>query len=111
MSLWSLTLAAYLSEDFNEKVEALARAYLAMKTYKESTALNACVIANMCLPRTRDSLYRMAYPKFDRQLADLAGNVGLPSGDWRKLSSHSVIRLVMRSLDATVTGGKNNGII
>ena len=39
----------------------------------------------------------MAYPKFDKPLTHLAGKVGLPSGDWRKASSHSVIRLVMRS--------------
>lgn len=111
MSLWSLTLAAYLSEDFDGKVSVLAKSYLSMKTYGESTALCACVIANVCSPETRGSLFKMAYPKFDKPLTHLAGKVGLPSGDWRKASSHSVIRLVMRSLDATVTGGKNDGII
>jgi hypothetical protein len=104
-------VAAYLSEDFSENVNALAKVYLAINTFHESTALNACVIANFCSRETRDSLFRMAYPTFEKQLAGLAKKAGLPSGDWRKPVSQSVIRLVMRSLDATVTGGKNNGHI
>jgi serine/threonine protein kinase len=111
LSLWTLTLAAYLSEEFSGKVNALAKIYLSMKTYHESTALNACVIASICSREMRDRLFRMAYPTFDKQLAHVAREAALPSGDWRKPISQSVVRLVMRSLDARVTGGKNSGNI
>jgi len=111
LSLWTLTLAAYLSEDFYGKAHLLAKSYLSMKTYGESTALCACVIANICPHMTKESLFKMAYPKFDKPLTCLAGEVGLPSGDWRNPISQSATRLVMRSLDAKVTGGKNNGTI
>ena len=53
----------------------------------------------------------MAYPTFDKQLAYLAEQVGLPSSIWHEPISQSVIRLVMRSLDAQVTGGRYNGTI
>ena len=111
MSLWTLTLAAYLSGNFYERDKTLARLYLSMKTYGESTALCACVIANGCPPEIRESLFRMAYPTFDKQLAYLAEKVGLPSSIWHEPISQSVIRLVMRSLDAQVTGGRYNGTI
>lgn len=111
MSLWALTLAAYLAEDFGEKVDVLATVYLSMEKFHESTALNACVIANFCSREARDRLFHMAYPRFDKHLAEVAAKVALPSSDWRKPISQSVVRLVMRSLDATVTGGKHSGII
>jgi len=111
MSLWTLTLAAYLSEDFNDKADTLARVYLSMNTYHGATALNACVLAHFCSRETRDRLFQMAYPRFDKHLAEVATKFALPSSDWRKPISQSVVRLVMRSLDATVTGGKHNGDI
>jgi serine/threonine protein kinase len=111
MSLWTLTLAAYLSEDFGEKVDALAKVYLSMDSYHESTALNACVIANFCSRAARDKLFGMAYPRFEKHLTEVAAKAALPSSDWRKPISQSIVRLVMRSLDATVTGGKHNGDI
>ena len=111
MSLWTLTLAAYLSEDFNDKADTLARVYLSMNTYHGATALNACVLAHLCSRETRDKLFQMAYPRFDKHLTEVATKFALPSSDWRKPISQSVVRLVMRSLDATVTGGKHNGDI
>jgi hypothetical protein len=82
-----------------------------MEKFHESTALNACVIANFCSREARDRLFHMAYPRFDKHLAEVAAKVALPSGDWRKPISQSVVRLVMRSLDAEVTGGRYNGTI
>jgi hypothetical protein len=69
------------------------------------------VIANFCSRAARDKLFGMAYPRFEKHLAEVAAKAALPSSDWRKPIPQSIVRLVMRSLDATVTGGKHNGDI
>jgi tetratricopeptide (TPR) repeat protein len=111
MSLWSLTLAAWLSDDFEQKVNALGKIYPSVKKVGETTALLSCVIATYCPPQLRDALVAMAYPKYEEQLAAIAKETGLASPDWRGNLPPSIIRLVIRSLDARVTGGRHIGSI
>jgi tetratricopeptide (TPR) repeat protein len=111
MSLWSLTLAAWLSENFEQRVSAVGKLYLSMNNAGETTALLACIVAKCCSPQVRDNLVKIAYPKYERPLAAIAKETGLQSTDWTGAIPGSVIRLVIRSLDVRVTGGRNIGTI
>jgi serine/threonine protein kinase len=111
MSLWSLTLAAWLSENFEHKVKTLVKLYSSVSNAGETTALVACVLATYCPERSRGNLLAIAYPKYEGRLASVAKEIGIDSLDWRTALPSSVVRLIFRSLDAIVTGGNNYGTI
>jgi hypothetical protein len=111
MSLWSLTLAAWLSENFEHKVKTLVKLYSSVSNAGETTAMVACVLATYCPERSRGNLLAIAYPKYEGRLASVAKEIGIDSLDWRTALPSSVVRLIFRSLDAIVTGGNNYGTI
>jgi hypothetical protein len=112
LSLWTVTLAAWLSDgSFVEKANTLGLMYSSAKQIGETTALIACVIAPYCSPELKSRLVAIAYPKYQSELAAMAVRAGFPSVDWREQLPQTLSRLVIRSLDTTVTGGRNLGAI
>jgi len=112
LSLWTVTLAAWLSDgSFVEKANTLGLMYSSAKQIGETTALIACVIAPYCSPELKSRLVAIAYPKYQSELAAMAVGAGFPSVDWREQLPQTLSRLVIRSLDTTVTGGRNLGAI
>lgn len=111
LSLWCFTLAAWLSGQFAARADALARAYLNLRSIGATTALLACTIATFVPAQPREKLRALAYPEFESQLAETAKEMGLAPPDFLHSLSTANIRLIIRSLDALVTGGRSIELI
>jgi serine/threonine protein kinase len=111
LSLWCFTLAAWLSGKFEERTDILTRAFSSVTKSEIQTALLACVIATCCSAPLRGRLIELAYPSHEDDLRGIAKDLGLAPESFRQALPHSVLRLVMRSLDVAVTGGKNDGLL
>jgi serine/threonine protein kinase len=110
-SLWCVTLAAWLSGNFEEKLDTLANAYLRLPRIGVNSAVLACIVATYCRASVRGKLIALAYPDHQVQLTDMAMQIGLRPADFRQALPESAVRIVIRSVDAMVTGGRNNGLI
>jgi hypothetical protein len=110
-SLWCLALAAWLSGKFEEKLEMLATAYLRLPRTGVNSTVLACIIANYCRASVRDKLIALAYPDHQAQLTAMALEICLRPVDFRKALPESAVRIVLRSIDAMVTGGRNNEFV
>lgn len=110
-SLWCLTLAAWLAGDFKGKLDMLANAYLRLPRTGVNSAVLTCIIANYCRASVRDKLIALAYPDHQAQLTAMAMEIGLRPADFRQALPESAVRIVLRSMDAMVTGGRNNGLL
>lgn len=111
MSVWCFTLAAWLSGEFVACADTLAQAYLELRTKGATTALVACVLTTFVPARRQEALHALAYPAFDSELAGMVTEMGLPSASSLQSLSEANVRLVIRSLDSLVTGGRNSELI
>lgn len=61
--------------------------------------------------RRQEALHALAYPAFASELAGMVTEMGLPSASSLQSLSEANVRLVIRSLDSLVTGGRNSELI
>lgn len=111
MSVWCFTLAAWLSGEFAARADTLAKAYLALRNRGATTALLACTLAKFVPARRKEELHALAYPEFDSELAGRVNEMGLTAAGSLQSLSEANVRLVVRSLDSLVTGGRNSELI
>jgi serine/threonine protein kinase len=111
LSLWCLTLAAWMSGTFEDKADKLANMFLRLPEVGTQSALLACLIANYCPASVRAELAAIAYPKHEAELASAAAEIGLPLPGFKQMLPESARRIIIRSLDDKLTGGENIGLI
>jgi hypothetical protein len=111
LSLWCLTLAAWMSGTFEDKAGKLANMFLRLPEVGTQSALLACLIANYCPASVRAELVAIAYPKHESELASAAAEIGLPLPGFRQMLPESARRIIIRSIDDRLTGGGNIGLI
>lgn len=111
MSVWCFTLAAWLSGEFVTCAETLAQSYLTLRTKGATTALLACLLTKYAPARRREALHALAYPEFEGELAGMATEIGVTSASLLQSLPDANARLVIRSLDSLVTGGRNSELI
>jgi serine/threonine protein kinase len=111
LSLWCLTLAAWMAGTFQERADKLANMFLRLPEVGALSALLACLIANYCPASVSAELVAIAYPKHEAELASAAAEIGLPLLGFRKMLPESARRIIIRSLDDKLTGGENIGLI
>lgn len=111
VSLFWLTLSAWLSGRFSELAAKLAEYYLMLPRFSAPIALNACVVASYCRDPEAKKLLDRAYRDAEVELNDVARNLGLQPPILKPPLHMAVSKSVIRSLDVWVTGGKYSELI
>ena len=106
-SLWTFTLAAWLSGKFPERAETIAQTFLNPRVHLGSvTALLACAIAPFVPSERRRETRAMCFPRFANELAEVSQQMDLERPELLLSLSKQEIRKIMQSFDELVTGGK-----
>ena len=107
-SLWWLLEAAWLAGRLEQSEQNIGTMFLALRPTDLATILCGCLVAVYCPPRLSQQLLDL----IDRELIEAIGQIERETGlALRPPRSKAAERLIVRSMDQRMTGGKHSGLI
>lgn len=108
ISLWWLLEAAWLAGQLDRSAQKIGTMFLQLRPTDLGTVLCACLVAAYCSPRLSHQLLDLV----DRELIEEIRLVERENGlAFRPPCSKEAERLIVRSMDQRMTGGRHSGLI